>query len=118
MIQAWIGSLAGDRRQHLLAHAGQERLIGPGRLSHKVQQRLMLRRCSFRRSGRGQRFDALAALGRKQADTVILKRPDPVILQTSLSRLDTPARLPKRARERSPAAQPDANVSWAMATRL
>src|ERR1700683_1987579 len=38
----------------------------------------MLRRCSFRRSRRGQRFDALAALGRQQADTVIPERSDPV----------------------------------------
>jgi hypothetical protein len=37
-----------------------------------------LRRCSFRRSGRGQRFDALAAPGRQQSDTVILERCDPV----------------------------------------
>src|SRR6201746_1607357 len=38
----------------------------------------MLRRCSFRRRGRGQRFDALAALSREQTDTVILERSDPV----------------------------------------
>src|ERR1700691_5137020 len=38
----------------------------------------MLRRCSFRRSRRGQRFDALAALGRQQPDTVIPERSDPV----------------------------------------
>jgi hypothetical protein len=38
----------------------------------------VLRRCAFRRSGRGQRFDAFAALGRQQSDTVVLERSDPV----------------------------------------
>src|SRR6478752_3441224 len=38
----------------------------------------MLRRRSLRRSHRSQWFDALAAFGRKQPDTVVLERSDPV----------------------------------------
>ncbi len=88
MIHAWIGSLLAiayptdrntaaphrpsgclssesrcHRRQYPLAHAGQHRMIGPRRLCHKVQQRLMLCRGTPRRGGRRQRFDALAAFG-------------------------------------------------------
>jgi hypothetical protein len=67
--------LPGDRWQHMLTHTAQHRLIRPRRLRHKVQQRLVLRRGSLRRSHRRQRFDTLAALSRKQTDTVVREWP-------------------------------------------
>jgi len=51
-----------DGWQHLLTHPAQHRLIGPRRLSHKVQQRLVLRCGPLRRGHRRQRFDTLATL--------------------------------------------------------
>src|SRR5277367_2774748 len=57
--------------QDTLAHTAQHRLIRPRRLGHKVQQRLVLRRGSLRRSHCCQWFDALAALRRQQTDTVV-----------------------------------------------
>jgi hypothetical protein len=70
--------VTGDRWQDTFAHTAQHRLIGPRRLGHKVQQRLVLRRGSPRRGHRRQRFDALAALRRQQSNTVVPERPDPV----------------------------------------
>jgi hypothetical protein len=72
----WL--VSGDRWQHSLTYAGQHRLIRPRCLRHKMQQRLVLRRGSLRRSHRCQWFDALAALGRQQPDTIVLKWSDPV----------------------------------------
>ena len=70
--------VARDRRQHALAHTAQHRLIRPGCLRHKMQQRLVLRRGSLRRSHRRKWFNALAALGGQQPDAVVLERPDSV----------------------------------------
>src|SRR5271165_7047144 len=53
-------------------------MIRPRRLCNKVEQRLVLRRRSLRCSHCRQWFDAFPALGRKQPDTVVLERSDPV----------------------------------------
>ena len=70
--------IAGDRWQDTFAYPRQYRLIGPGCLRHKVEQRLVLRCGSLRRSHCRQWFDTLAALGRQQPDTIVLERPHPV----------------------------------------
>src|SRR6202034_3265956 len=70
--------VSGDRWQHSLTHTGQHRLIRPGCLRHKMQQRLVLRRSSLRRSHCRQWFDALATLGGQQPDTIVLEWSDPV----------------------------------------
>ena len=67
-----------DGWQDTFAHTAQHRLIGPRRLGHKVQQRLVLRRGSLRRGHCRQWFDALAALRRQQPNTVVRERPHTV----------------------------------------
>jgi hypothetical protein len=70
--------VSGDRWHDPLPHTAQHRLIRPGCLRHKMQQRLVLSRGSLRRGYRRKWFDAFAALGGQQPDTVVLKRSDPV----------------------------------------
>jgi hypothetical protein len=72
----WL--VSGDRWQYPLTHTGQYCLIRPGCLRHKMQQRLVLRRSSLGRSHRRQWFDALAALGAQQPDTIVREWSDPV----------------------------------------
>ena len=63
-----------------LANLAQNGLIGPGRLAHEMQKRLMLRRNPRRRRNCGQRLNALALAAGKQARTVIVQRPYPVAM--------------------------------------
>jgi len=60
-----------DPRQHHLANFRQHRLVGPAALPDKMQQRLMLRRCSPGRRDRRHRFNALASDRHHQARAIV-----------------------------------------------
>ena len=63
-----------DAWQRDLAHFGQHGQIGPRRLGHEVQQRLVFRRCSRRCGQRGHGLDTLPITRQKQAGTVVVQR--------------------------------------------
>jgi hypothetical protein len=64
-------SMTLDPRQYHLANFGHDLLVGPAALPDKMQQRLMLRRCSPRRRDRRHRFNALASDRHHQACAIV-----------------------------------------------
>jgi hypothetical protein len=78
--------VSGDRWQHMLTYAAQYRLIRPGCLRHKMQQRLVLRGGSLRRGHRRKWFDACATLGGQQPDAIVLEWSDPVSMASTDAR--------------------------------
>jgi hypothetical protein len=69
-----------QQRQRYVPDLAQNGSIGPGRLTHEMEKRLVLRRNARRRRNRRQRFDALALAAGKQARTVIAQRTRPVAM--------------------------------------
>jgi hypothetical protein len=69
-----------QQRQRHFPDLAQNGIIGPGRLTHKMEKRLVLRRNSRWRRNRRQRFNALALAPGKQARTVIAERTRPVAM--------------------------------------
>src|SRR6266851_359809 len=67
-----------DLWQHHLAHLGQDLCVRPRRLTNKMQQRLVLRRCPRRSSHCCHRFDALAFAGHYQPHAIISQRTRPI----------------------------------------
>jgi hypothetical protein len=63
-----------DRRQHHLAHLGQNPRVRPGRVADEMQQRLMLRCRPPRRGNRRHRLNALALARHDQAEAIISQR--------------------------------------------
>ena len=59
-----------DDRQHMGAHGGQQRVVGPVRLGDEMMQRLVRRLDTPRLHARRHRLDALAGAGQQQARAV------------------------------------------------
>ena len=76
MIQASIidRPMALNSRQDHLPNLGQDDLVRPAAFTDKVQQGLVLRRCSFRRRDRRQRLNALAFHRHQQSGAVVPQR--------------------------------------------
>ena len=68
------GAVRRNAGQRDLAHFGQHGLVGPRRLAHEMQQRLVFRRGSRRRGQRGHGLDTLPIAGQQQAGTVVVQR--------------------------------------------
>jgi hypothetical protein len=69
-----------------LPNLAQYSRIGPGRVGHEMQKRLMLRRHPRRRRDRGQRLYALAPAAGKKTRAVIAKWPYPVAMTDNPNR--------------------------------
>ena len=63
-----------DPGQHHLSHLAQHVVVGPFRLTNKMQQRLMLRRRSPRRRDRRHRLYALALTRHHQSHAIVAQR--------------------------------------------
>jgi hypothetical protein len=63
-----------DLRQHHLAHLGQNLVVRPMALAHKMQKRLMLGRHPRRRRHRRQRLHALALAWHDQSGAIVPQR--------------------------------------------